>query len=260
MQRMKRLLALLLLLFLFISPCYAMADQNEVGAPAVTGSMDDGAPEDQAAEAVAETVRIGRDIDLCQQIRDTYQAAKKLGRRSSYKGYCGAYVANQLLVLGINTSRLSANGNRTYDIYRNMSCTTGGYDVIAYGAREYSLSEALTAIMGRDPDACNILVGFEKGISKASKKYGHVLLIHGVRGGKIYFSDSCDRTIEGMRYREGEPIVCSLDAFLEQYGRYKLDGVVQFQKKEGLSSPLSVQLSMAEESNVISSENLATLG
>ena len=260
MKRIQRAAALLLLLFLLHFPWSAFADQHDVDAPLPVGQVDDTTPVDQEAEGVIEPVKISVDMNLCRQIEDTYQEAKKLGRRSSYKGYCGAYVANQLVALGINTSRLSADGKRTYDIYRNMDCTTGGYTVIAYGAKEYSLREALTAIMDRDPNACNILVGFEKSTSTAGKKYGHVLFIHGVRGGKIYFSDSCARTIEGVKYQEGEPIVCSLGAFLDQYSKCKLDGVVHFVKREMELPAPAAQLSVVEETNAASSENLVALG
>jgi hypothetical protein len=215
---------------------------------------------DIKAEGIVESVKSIADPDLCRQIEDTYKAAKKLARRSSFKGYCGAYVANQLVALGINTSRLSANGNRTYDIYRNMDHTTGGYSVTAYGAKEYSLLEALSAIIAKDPSAGNILVGFEKSTSKAGKKYGHVLFIHGIRNGNIYFSDSCARTIDRVKYQEGEPIVCSLDSFLSQYAACKLDGVVHFQKEESVPLVKSVQPSITEETVAVSSENLVALG
>lgn len=260
MKRAQRAVTLLLLLLLLLFPGLAFANEDEPEAPAVAAIVDSTTSVEQEAEGAVRPVKRSVDGDLYRQIQDTYAAAKKLGRRSSFKGYCGAYVANQLVALGINTSRLSANGNRTYDIYRNMDCTTGGYDVTAYGAKEYSLSEALTAIMKKDPAACNILVGFEKGTSEAGKKYGHVLFIHGIRNGEIYFSDSCARTIDGVKYKEGEPIVCSLSSFLDQYAKHKLDGVVHFQKADSAALKPDVQPSSTEETTVTSSENLVALG
>ena len=260
MYRVQRAAALFLFLPLLLLPAFAFANEDEPETPAVVSIADSSISVEQEAEGAVRPAKRSVDADLYRQIQDTYAAAQKLGRRSSFKGYCGAYVANQLVALGINTSRLSANGNRTYDIYRNMDCTTGGYVVTAYGAKEYSLSEALTAIMKKDPAACNILVGFEKGTSEAGKKYGHVLFIHGIRNGEIYFSDSCARTIDGVKYKEGEPIVCSLDAFLNQYAKYKLDGVAHFRKGEDLSQKSNVQPSIMEETTVTSSENLFALG
>lgn len=203
-------------------------------------------------EAEGSTNRNYGNDPLCQQIQDTYKAAKKRSRRKSFKGYCGAYVANQLVVLGINTSYLSASGKNTYDIYRNMDRTSGGYDVTAYGGKKYALREAMEAILREDPAASNILVGFQKGVSSSGKKYGHVLFIHGVRDGKVYFSDSSARTVEDVTYSEGEPIVCSLSAFVELYAKYKLDGVVHFEQPEP-------QPSSTAETASVSSEKAAAL-
>lgn len=260
MKRSHRTMALLLFVLLLPLPGWALAGEEEADAVDVANSIDGAFPVAQETEGISRSVKGNVDMALCQQIQDTYKTAQKLGRRSSFKGYCGAYVANQLVALGINTSRLSADGNRTYDIYRNMDCTTGGYAVTAYGAKEYSLSAALTAITEKDPAACNILVGFEKGTSTAGKKYGHVLFIHGIRNRNVYFSDSCTRTIDGVKYKEGEPIVCSLDAFLAQYAKYKLDGVIHFQKEERVSTVLDAQQPITEETAVISAENLAATG
>jgi hypothetical protein len=71
-------------------------------------------------------------------------------------------------------------------------------------------------------------VGFEKGTSKAGKKYRHVLFIHGIENGMVYFSDSYAQTVNGKRYKEGEPIACSINTFVQRYKKYKLDGVIHF--------------------------------
>jgi hypothetical protein len=166
--------------------------------------------------------------DLKKQIRSTYKQVKKTARVKSFKGKCGRYVGLQLVALGINTKYLGSNGNRAYDLYKNKTETTGGYKITAYPAKKYSLKEALIAIAEADPHARNILVGFEKGTSKAGKKYGHVMFIHGIENGMVYFSDSYAQTVNGKRYKEGEPIVCSIDTFVQRYKKYKLDGVIHF--------------------------------
>ena len=56
-----------------------------------------------------------------------------------------------------------------------------------------------------------------------------------------------------MTYEEGEPIVCSLNAFVELYAEYKLDGVAHFEKSES-------QPSSTVETDSASSENASTLG
>jgi hypothetical protein len=166
--------------------------------------------------------------DLKEQIRETYKKVKKTAHRKSFKGKCGYYVGLQLVTLGINTKYIGSNGNRAFDIYKNKTETSGGYKITAYPAKKYSLKEALTAIAAEDPHARNILVGFEKGTSKAGRRYGHVMFIHGIENGMVYFSDSYAQTVNGKRYKEGEPIVCSIDTFVRRYRKYKLDGVIHF--------------------------------
>ena len=259
MKRMQRAVALLLFLLVLLPVGWTWAEGDmDDTVPSEEVDRDTATVDQEAAKATA-PVKGTYDEGLYRQIQDTYKAARKRSRRRSFKGYCGAYVANQLVVLGINKSYLSANGKNTYDIYRKLECTTGGYHVTTYSAKKYSLQEALSTIIGKDPSATNILVGFQKGVSRSGRKYGHVLFIHGVRNGKIYYSDSSARTIDEVKYKEGEPIVCSLSTFVEQYAKYKLDGVVHFQKETGKKA-VDTQLSSIEETAEISSENLSAQG
>lgn len=247
MNHLQKAMACLLFVLLLLPPSGARGDGEQaetVVERAVAGV-------NREAEGSAKQTGYAND-PLCRQIQDTYKAARKRFRRKSFKGYCGAYVAHQLVVLGINTSYLSASGKNTYDIYRNMDRTTGGYAVIAYSAKQYSLQEAMETILGEDPAACNILVGFQKGVSKSGKKYGHTLFIHGVQNGEVYFSDSSTRIIDDVEYLEGEPIVCSLGAFFELFAPYRLDGVVHFQRGD--------QPSITAEMTLGSSENASVLG
>ncbi len=249
MIRWKRALALFLFLLLLLPPCAAFADgEKDDAPPAQADALVVGASE-QEAENSSARMNAATEEGLRQQIEDTYRAAKKRARRKSFKGYCGAYVANQLMVLGINTSYLSANGNNTFELYRDLETTSGGYCVSAYRARDYTLEEALQAILNGDPAASNILVGFQKGVSSAGKKYGHVLFIHGIRNGKVFYSDSCARIVDDVQYKEGEPIVCSLGSFLDLYARYKLDGVIHFeQARETPQTPIiEAEASTSEE-------------
>ena len=165
---------------------------------------------------------------LIGQIKSTYSAAKKRARRKSFKGRCGSYVNHQLVLLGINEKYICANGNREYDIYCKKEQSSGGYTIHAFSAKKYSLKSALLAIEKQDPNARNILVGFQRGTSKAGKKYGHTLFIHGIENGMVYFSDSFAQKVNGKKYKEGAPIVCSIETFAKLYRRYKFDGVIWF--------------------------------
>lgn len=168
------------------------------------------------------------DEELLDQIRETYKQAKKAAHVKSFRGYCGKYVNRQLVVLGINIKYIGCNGNRAFDVYKGKTETTGGFTVTAYPAKKYTLKQALTAIAEADPHARNILVGFQKSPTKAGKKYGHVLFIHGIEDGMVYFSESFARTVDGVKYKEGAPIVCSIDTFVGLYKKYRLDGVIHF--------------------------------
>ena len=185
--------------------------------------------DERAVLLFAEQVQVQENEELVEQIRSTYKAAQKTARRKSFKGKCGYYVGLQLKTLGINTKYIGSNGNRSFDVYKDKTETSGRYAITAYPAKLYTLTDALEAIAREDPHARNILVGFEKGTSKAGKKYGHVMFIHGIENGMVYFSDSYAQTVDGVKYKEGEPIVCSIETFAAKYQKYKLDGVIHFE-------------------------------
>ncbi len=186
--------------------------------------------ETQAAEPVilqTEQEPLG-DETLLSQIADTYKRVKKKARVKSFKGKCGRYVNLQLVALGINEKYIGCNGNREYDVYCRMEQSSGGFSIRAYGAKKYTLEQALLAIENEDPHARNILIGFQKGTSKAGKRYGHTLFIHGIEDGMVYFSDSFSQTVDDIRYKEGEPIFCTIERFCALYQKYRLDGVIWF--------------------------------
>ena len=167
---------------------------------------------------------------IIQQIKDTYQAALSKAGRSSFNGYCGLYVNWQLVVLGINTSYVGANGNQEFDNYKDMSKSSGGYSITAYPASSYSLSSALNAISSNGTkDVYNILVGFETGSGSDGALYGHTCFIHAIIDGTVYFSDSFSVTIGGTTYSEGSPIACSISTFSSYYNSWTtLDGLIYF--------------------------------
>jgi hypothetical protein len=225
MNRIKRTAAALIAaLCLSVSPLPAAAAQT-VSYVAIDRDVSDGRV---LPAALPEEERESQNEALIEQIRTTYKKAKKSAHRKNFKGKCGAYVNRQLLVLGINKKYVGCNGNREFDVYSKKTETTGGYRITAYSHKDYTLKEALEAIAKSDPHARNILVGFEKGFSKAGRRYGHALFIHGIENGMVYFSDNFTRKIDGKRYREGDPIVCSIDRFVKLYRKCRLDGVIHF--------------------------------
>ena len=168
--------------------------------------------------------------EIKQQIKDIYAAAYNQ-RGGSFDGWCGAYVEYQLKLLGINTGFEGGNGNNQFDYYKNKSTTSGGYSVTAYPASSYSLRAALNSIsQNGSKNAYNILCGFEVGSGSAGAAYGHVMFIHAIIGGQVYFSESNSFPYNGTYYAEGSPIVFDLATFCNFYGSNVLDGVVWFRK------------------------------
>lgn len=165
--------------------------------------------------------------EIKQQIIDTYATAKaQFGNK--FDGYCGAYVGYQLKILGINTAVEGGNGCDQFDHYKNKSKSSGGYPITAYPASNYSLASALNAISENGSKSVyNILVGFQVGYQ--GNVYGHVMFIHAIIGGNVYYSDNY--TINGNP--EGTPIVKSISAFSSAYTNSypQLDGVIYFGTK-----------------------------
>lgn len=168
---------------------------------------------------------------LEQMISRLYAEAAAYYGRSSFHGYCGAFVNTQLYLLGISAHMLGNNGNEEFDYYASQTITTGGYRVQAYPAGRYTLEEALNAITDHGKkDAYNILVGFETTRSVAGRKYGHALLVHAIVDGTVYFMESYDIYLNDTAYPEGTPVKCTIPEFADYYARTTVDfdGVVCF--------------------------------
>lgn len=168
-------------------------------------------------------------MELEEKIRYFYKASLDYAEKDSFNGYCAFYVNTQLYLLGINRTYVGGNGNDEFDNYRYLKKSNGGYDIAAYPARSYTLWSALNAISGGGKkDVYNILVGFQRGVSAAGRKYGHTCFIHGIVDGWVYFSDSMTVKMNGNVYPEGTPIRCSIQDFCTYYRPWTLDGVIHF--------------------------------
>lgn len=200
--------------------------------------------EDASLKEIAPVLLGASASQITSQISNTYSAALKKTGRSSFNGYCGLYVNWQLVVLGINTSYVSGDGNKQYDNYKNLSKSSGGYPIAAYPASTYSLKDALNKISSNGTkDVYNILVGFEKGSSSSDGQlYGHTVFIHAIIDGQVYFSESFGVTVGGSYYSEGKPIICSITTFCNYYNGWttQLDGVIHFKPKDYVSQCESI--------------------
>lgn len=169
--------------------------------------------------------------EVIQQIRNTYKKAKRYYGWDSFDGYCGALVNVQLHLLGITKEVIGTDGRDAYDAFKKLSITSGGFGVKAYPAKSYTLKAALNDITKNGTqDAYNILVGFEKTRSVLGRRYGHACVIHAIIDGTVYFVESYDALINGVRYPEGTPLTASIEDFANYYASTttQFDGVIYF--------------------------------
>lgn len=165
------------------------------------------------------------------QITDTYKKARAFYGWDTFKGYCGALTNVQLHLLGITKEVIGADGRDAYDAFCYQTVTSGGYSVKAYSGRVYTLKSALNEITKNGTeDAYNILVGFEKSPTVLGRRYGHSLMIQAIIDGTIYFMESYDVYLRGIRYPEGTPLTANIDEFVEYYAMTttQFDGVIHF--------------------------------
>ena len=166
---------------------------------------------------------------LLQQIRQTYANAQRGSGIYSFNGLCGTMVSWQTYLLGMDSKMYPYDGNKAFDTYRWKEYS-GEYSVESFPASRYNLRSALNTITKNGTkDAFNILVGFQWTHTEAGARYGHAVFIHGIIDGMVYFMESYNATFGGKYYREGTPIVCSIDTFCKYYSTWTaLDGVIHF--------------------------------
>lgn len=165
--------------------------------------------------------------DIMVFMQTTYDAALRKAHKTTFDGWCGACVGRQLQVLGVNRKCISDDGNKTYNIYAEMSETSGGYIVNKYPASDYSLEEALNVLNDASDTYTYAVLGFNKGSdSDGGQDYGHTLLIYAVIDGTIYYTESYGTACRSK----------SIDNFCKSYSNrtingkevYKYDGMIWF--------------------------------
>ena len=166
-------------------------------------------------------------------MKSTYEKALSNTGEDSFDGWCGECVAQQLLVLGVNTSRVVTNGNATYEKYAGMQKTSGGYTVNKYPAASYSMKTALNLLNNSSDAYTYALINFEKSPGSDGQLYGHTLLVYAVVDGTVYYAESF--VISSMNSVYG---VRSIDSFCSAYGQtgYIYEGMIWFTKNDSSSS------------------------
>ena len=176
---------------------------------------------------------ISKEQRIKDRITDVYTRSLRRVGVSSFAGYCGRAVNNQLYYLGVDTRVRGCDGKNEFDQYKKLGTTSGGYPCRAYPASRYTLKGALNTISANGPrDVYNILVGFESTTSAAGQTYGHTLLIYAILDGIVYFAESSPMIIDGKYWPEGKPIYCSIETFSAFYNSWTaLDGLIWFGNK-----------------------------
>ena len=155
------------------------------------------------------------------QITSTYNAAKNKNGGNKFFGLCGTYVRYQLEVLNITSNgELAGNGNQWWGKMTAKSQTSKGYKITTFSGKN-CINDIVSA-MG--PNVYNIVVGFKHGTGSDGYTYGHVLFIHAIINGTVYYSDSF--TYAGIP--EGGVQERTISGFYSAYSAYTFDGAGVF--------------------------------
>ncbi len=175
--------------------------------------------------------------DITSHMKNVYKSALSKYSSSSFNGYCGDCVAYQLWTLGINSSKLTSNGNGAYDLYANKQKTSGGWLVNKYPVSSYSLKECLNVLNSQAANKYTYaILGFEKGSSSsAGQKYGHTLLIYAVVDGYVYYTECFNIGSTGSPYGKktiAEFCTAYSDNSSTTAKEYVFEGMIRFSGSE----------------------------
>lgn len=154
-------------------------------------------------------------LEIKSQIIKTYKKCREITGRSNFTKQCSLYVYSQLKVLGIyQTPDTYWNGNQWYSKLKSNAVTKTGYTQKKYSGKS-CLSKIVDA--NNDENIYNIVVSFPNsyvnGRNNGSGGAGHVLFIHAIIDGKVYYSDN-------YRYcgmSEGSVIVKTISEFTDYF-------------------------------------------
>lgn len=178
---------------------------------------------------------------IIQRIEDTYEAALRSAGRYRFENRCSEMVNHSLYVLGLESYAKHCDGSQEYDLYRNLEKTSSRYDVVRYPASEYGLAEALYALSEQEEGSVyNVIACWDGGATSNSSSYGHTAFIHAIVDGVVYYSESYGLQIAGKWYREGQPIVCTIEEFASYYNKWAyFEGLVYLDAPDEIPPELS---------------------
>ena len=194
-----------------------------------------------AVPAAAETPEDLSAEQIIQRIEDTYEAALRSAGRRRFENRCSEMVNHSLYVLGLESYAKHCDGSQEYDLYRDLEKTSSRYDVIRYSGGDYSLEEALYALSEQEEGSVyNVIACWDGGATANSSSYGHTAFIHAIVDGMVYYAESYGLSIAGREYREGQPIVCTIEEFAYYYNKWAyFEGLVYLDAPDEIPPELS---------------------
>ena len=124
------------------------------------------------------------DSDLVNSITANYQTALSIADRGSFYGYCNLATAYQLRAMGIYKNQLdfSGSGDLWYDHFKDVSKTSGGYNVITISGSNclYDLIEKY------GNEIYNVVYCLGTGGTSGPR---HAMYIRAIIDGYVYFAD-----------------------------------------------------------------------
>lgn len=170
---------------------------------------------------------------LVNELSTSYQRAKNLSGMSSFNGYCGACTGYQLQAVGLFNSYIGFNGNDAYNTLKNRTPDNGASVTLfpgAYKDGDYTIEQICNIINKSNEDGHQTytVFGFHTGSSSSDgQAYGHVLLVHAIYNGNVYWCESF-----GSATR-----VASISSFASTYATsgnvFKFDGAIAYNLFKG---------------------------
>lgn len=164
---------------------------------------------------------------ISDQIRDIYWMTLSETGMESLHGYCGTMAGWELYFMGVTETAVTQNGNEMYDILSDGDKLTQGYSAHCYPVSQYTLEEALyTVTGGGTQDVYDLMVGFQWTNTAAGSLYGHVVVIHAILDGMVYFSEGFSTPFQS---EPSEPMLCTISEFAAFYDSWaSFEGLIHF--------------------------------